>query len=702
MSPHPILWKSPSPLWGRFDSAADAASPAGDDQVRPAILRFTNDEFMDQLLGTLATEPRGIGELIARPETWRSPGGEAPDLVERTPLPRIVRVLGRMRKDAAAPSTVPATKAELIATENSVTRTLPLKLYHPAHHRHYLVAANLVCGVGGFPDRAASREQVGFVIRRLLPSKSGTPTLEEFGFVKEAGGGRWQRVEPEPTAADPVGKLVDGEEMLPLFPINFIDATGQSRRLLTGVVPVGRREEYMGGRVLRGPVSGNGNGGNGGIAAVGAMPSGVTARKEQFKLDVSEPWKNLVRFAHTATTRIKETKDVDDILGKQHTDARKANEQAQAQSWLVLLDFADYLALHLPKVWARVLNPSSGEKLTDGEQKLFDWLDAGGTALGTGWQIAGPFAASLRDALSKVRPSDQQKADRLRQGLEQAVRPYPGNPGEGLEWPAFLYLLAGVRESVAAFGQSSFSPDGPFNALIPIPAAPDDPKEGDPKSPPIGEAEAKAALLDKLVQLVINAIDATAPATAAPPVPFAARLRDALAATNGDPGWFVLRCVFVHWECAPWHPPVLSPPSQRFQLASFFDSDAPARPIRIALPLDTTPAGMRKFNKNTAFIISDVLCGQLQRAKGLGLGDLVMSVLPWPFHKDLDVSGGGLGPCTTSGGASLGMICSLSIPIITICALILLMMIVLILDLIFRWIPWFIICFPIPGLKAKK
>jgi hypothetical protein len=47
------------------------------------------------------------------------------------------------------------------------------------------------------------------------------------------------------------------------------------------------------------------------------------------------------------------------------------------------------------------------------------------------------------------------------------------------------------------------------------------------------------------------------------------------------------------------------------------------------------------------------------------------------------------------------MICSLSIPIITICALILLMIIVSLLDFIFRWLPWFLICFPVPRLRAK-
>ena len=147
-------------------------------------------------------------------------------------------------------------------------------------------------------------------------------------------------------------------------------------------------------------------------------------------------------------------------------------------------------------------------------------------------------------------------------------------------------------------------------------------------------------------------------------------------------------------------PTVLSVPSQKFQLASFFDSDAPARPIRIALPIDTTAAGMRKHQKNTAFVISDVLCGQVNRLKGLGFIDLVLSVLPWPFHKDLDIGQDGLGPCNNNG--NLGMICSLSIPIITICALILLFMIVLVFDLIFKWIPWFIICFPLRMIRAKK
>jgi len=98
-------------------------------------------------------------------------------------------------------------------------------------------------------------------------------------------------------------------------------------------------------------------------------------------------------------------------------------------------------------------------------------------------------------------------------------------------------------------------------------------------------------------------------------------------------------------------------------------------------------------------VLSDMLCGQVQRAKSLGFIDLVLAVLPWPFHKDLDVGAGG--PCKM-GSIDIGMICSLSIPIITICALILLIIIVSLLDLIFHWLPFFIMCFPLPGLKGKK
>ena len=164
--------------------------------------------------------------------------------------------------------------------------------------------------------------------------------------------------------------------------------------------------------------------------------------------------------------------------------------------------------------------------------------------------------------------------------------------------------------------------------------------------------------------------------------------------------WFVVRCVYERPCCGPLFPALLSKSSRVFQMAPFFDPDAPTRPIRIPMPVDVSPAGLRKFQKNTAFVISDMLCGKIKKIRKITFGDLVLSVLPWPFHKDLP-NPGDTGPCKQDG-SGFGMICSLSIPIVTLCALILLMIMVALFDLFFRWIPFLFLCLPIPGLKGKR
>ena len=51
---------------------------------------------------------------------------------------------------------------------------------------------------------------------------------------------------------------------------------------------------------------------------------------------------------------------------------------------------------------------------------------------------------------------------------------------------------------------------------------------------------------------------------------------------------------------------------------------------------------------------------------------------------------------------AVGMVCSFSIPIITIVALILLIIFVKLLDIIFFWMPFFQICLPLPNFSAKE
>ena len=700
MNAHTVLWTSPVPLWGRFGAFTAA------DQSRPAILRFASDEFMEQLLAMLAADPKTIGDVIARPETWRTPGGETPDLVERVPLPRIAKTLARLRRAEESPTQLAATANAATTIENNVSRTVTLKLYQPAHQRHYLVAANLVCGLPGFPDRAIAtggREQVGFVLRRMLVPTGGT-SREEFAFIKDKAGARWQRLGAATASDNPAARLADGEDVLPLFPLNFRDDTTHQRRLLAGVIPVGRREEYMSTRAQQDPQPPPPPAGTGSGQTSSTDPTSISARKEQLKGDVTEPWKNLVRTARGAVARLNTGTPPPNADPNPNNTARKrVNHQLQMQSWLLLLDFADYLSLHLPKVWDAVVDPARRANLSDNGKRLFDWMSAAGTGqtaasipIDTGSRS---FAANLCDALKKVRENQA-----TRDGIEGAVASYPDDPNDPsaspkpLAWPSFLFLLAHVGPN----GVGDTTVSGIHESLPTSQSLPEDVKademQGGSTAASQQLTETSVSRLDVLVQYVVTAIDTTKPAAPTPPLPFAVTLREALKTTQGDEGWFVLRCVYVRCDCGPLQPALLSAPSQQFQLASFFDPDAPARPIRIALPVDTTPAGLRKFNKNTALVMSDVLCGQVQRAKGLGFIDLVLSVLPWPLHKDLDVPG--MGPCTANG-ATIGMICSLSIPIITICALILLIIIVSLLDLIFRWLPFFIICFPVPGLKAK-
>lgn len=149
---------------------------------------------------------------------------------------------------------------------------------------------------------------------------------------------------------------------------------------------------------------------------------------------------------------------------------------------------------------------------------------------------------------------------------------------------------------------------------------------------------------------------------------------------SGNDVRYVLRMVFDRPHCAPLRPPVVSEPTEPFALASFFDSDAPARSIRISLPLDTSPAGLRAYRKNVGFVISDQLKQQMGCVK--------------------NATAALKGDIACGGSIDIGMICSFSIPIITIVALILLMIMVMLLNIIFWWLPFFRICLP-AGIKAK-
>lgn len=727
---HPLAWTAPPPFWQRGANTSAARTAL----ARPQILRFTTDDFMDELLATLESDPAALSTYAAVAETWRGAGvgpkADPASWLDRSPA----RLLGverkaLQRKTAAAAGVAAATGVASGTTSGSPSGTasttaagtavaaasgaaaaaLPLKLYQPAHQRHYLVAGSLVCQTAGLPDRAIdpARHKVGFVLRRLFPRDATPPPQklpaptdlslwDEYAFVLHGKAGQWQRVGAA-DAESVVAQRVRGEERQPMFPARYTQDDGRGRRLFVGSVPVGKREAFQGAQKT---VPGE------------TPPAPMDPRVALFHKQVLGPWKAMVSGAMrngavgqaldgTEAMRIAlraarlpgiYAKLGDDAFDPNRPDAdalREARSRLQTASWYLLLDLLHFLQRQTPDFWEDHVLP--GTPPAPGPWRtLYDALDEAempADLAGVGWTLA---TFNTTDDVS-ARDQCPGYAGRIDLNLLAALRRASGIagledqldaaedtlalPASGIAagWPDFLFLFA----------------DPWFGVLT-------------PDAPDGFEAQATDYLRER-IEAQIDALGGTLAAALADGPGADPTLPDAPLASvqpaDMREAWYVMRLVYERPDCAPFHGSVVSQATAPFQMAGFFDPDAPARPIRIGLPLDISPAGLRKFDKNTVFVMSDMLCGHIDRMKGLSFGDLVLSVLPFPFHKGLDVPE--KGPCK-QGADPLGVMCSLSIPIITICALILLMIIVSLLDLIFRWLPYFVVCFPLPGFKGKK
>jgi hypothetical protein len=350
-----------------------------------------------------------------------------------------------------------------------------------------------------------------------------------------------------------------------------------------------------------------------------------------FKTQVTVPWASL-EDTGKAADKAATPPGPDDLQPPTTPDYQKIRNDARDQ--ITVLSW--YVLLDFANYLANNLgNVWNGAPQSAAEQTLFATL------------------ATTRDAATgRTLLSALQNAKQQEQTLENIKTPYAANPSA---WPSSNLIFPLAEPSSSG-----------VRALIP------------------------ALTRDTLESQVVAALP-TAPAASSPPVRVMVQARSNPTASP----WFAIRCVLERPNCSGLAQPVVSEPTAAFQMSAYFDPDAPARPIRIGLPVDTTPAGLRKFDKNTAFILSDTLCGQMQKVGSLTFADLVLSVLPWPFHKDLPSGGGDGGPCTG------GMVCSFSIPIITICALILLIIIVALFNIIFFWLPFFKVCLPLPKFDAK-
>jgi hypothetical protein len=516
-----------------------------------------------------------------------------------------------------------------VAKSQSTTQP-PFKFFQPVHLRYYLVSASLVCRLPGLPDHTVNPNQgesTAFVLRRLV-AKSGLTkvdlsvfdpnTEDEYAWIPADQSG-WVQATPATVAGS--------EEKLPLFALPY-GTNGSRRRVFAGMIPVSRRQAYVAGRALQ--PSGNGQ---------PPAPPPDDPRKIDFARKVLDPWAELLDY------RDKTVSSSSSLPAVAALDQMTAGV-AQASA-LILIDFAHFLQDQLLNVWNVIGGSAPPSSLSGKQLELYNALS---TTTVINYDGSNPSNATNLAAAIKT-ASDNQPAfesevlasQKLASGV--VVQKLPDN------YPGPLLVIFNIN--VPPYIANDPEPD--LTALIARP--------GDGSSPRPIQTKVEAAL-DEVGAAPVSNVRVPAEAPKNP---------------QGD-DWYIVRCVYSRPQCGVAALPVISEPTRPFQLASFFDPDAPARPIQVALPVDTTPAALRKYDKNVAFMISDQLGKQMSRVKGL------------KQLMDGDMADPSLG---------LGMICSFSIPIITICAFIVLMIFLVLLNLIFWWLPFFRICFPLPTFKAK-
>ena len=140
----------------------------------------------------------------------------------------------------------------------------------------------------------------------------------------------------------------------------------------------------------------------------------------------------------------------------------------------------------------------------------------------------------------------------------------------------------------------------------------------------------------------------------------------------------MVRCVYERGHCKP--PRVLfSDASDPYVIASPFDPDAPGRDLRIPLPVDLTRSALENAKKSMGMMLSNAMCQKMDEGVADGIDKMGAS---------------GVTPVKLGMSLDMGAILSLSIPIVTICAFILLMIVASILNIVFRWLPFLFVLVP--------
>jgi hypothetical protein len=513
-----------------------------------------------------------------------------------------------------------------------------LKLFQPLHGRYYLVTASLVCRQPGLPEREVRRKE-GERVCFVLRRRRADGSEE--GWVDSGPNRGWRPLrEPGRDGVERPVAIRSDEERLPLHPapMGRLAEPGNDAALdAFGLTTCDRRAVYFGYI----PVAARDKYLDRPLAA--STPEATQAAVEQYRAALAaNPQESDLRLAEIDSRAIgpwRELLEVTLDAGGRPVAAARIDA-----SLAILLDLGETLQRHLPDVFA-ALNNASPTGLGAAGLALHGRLRALQITDTAEADDKASLAATLR-ALEPFFPTIY--------GLPPAGSPPPAMPASGRfdlknpPAPGVGELVVNDAGDLGEIPPGQTAPSGASSLLRLIHNA-------------IGEQPAELRLSDDDAALLARQV------TRIPGEPADdedSRLRRR----------YFVRMVYEHPPCAPR----LSAPSASFRLATPLDVEAPARPVRIELP---DISNLRAFKRGVGMEMSPELRDVMNRIhKGMADGeDLEGSGIEW----------------------TLGMICSFSIQIITLVAFIVMFIFLILLNIVFWWLPFLKICFPIPVPKQE-
>lgn len=328
------------------------------------------------------------------------------------------------------------------------------------------------------------------------------------------------------------------------------------------------------------------------------------------------------------------------------SEALKAAQRREATR-TIFIDLGDFLARALPDIWQAL---KDGDSLSGDQGALLDLLRD------VGFPTSDP-GTSLADVLDSISGFID----------NNGAREYENPPSLTIS-PNYLFNLRRSDPGGGFIG--SFDPDVfPNGPSTPI-------SEG-------GEGALSAAVRDALAEVsepMQYAVDDDAAEEEAKNIVEMIRRFVVPTRVNAEgqrvaEARYIIRLVYSY---DPECPPILSAPSPDFALAKPFDPDAPARTVRMEMP-SIRPADLRKYAKGVGIQMSN------------DLRKVINDVHPGMLKGDA--------PHDTAS-LSLDMICTFSIPIITLVAFIVMFIFLILFNIIFWWLAFIRICLPIPRMES--